>query len=212
MSNRQYWDAMRTPPKAALKTIRGGRLSGMTDISPQWRLQIMTETFGPIGFGWKYEIVNQWMERIGDEVCVFSQINLYVYDEKWSEAIPGIGGSRLATMEKNGQYVSDECYKMALTDALSVAMKQLGVGADVYLGYSDSKYVGEKEKPKGLAAEQLQTLEKLIGGRMDVQAKVLAAYKVTKLTELPAKQFENIKKRLEETYPLPTGGKDDLPM
>ena len=30
-------------------------------------------------------------------------------------------------------YTSDECYKMALTDALSVACKALGVAADVLL-------------------------------------------------------------------------------
>ena len=30
-------------------------------------------------------------------------------------------------------HLNDEAYKMALTDAISVACKQLGVGADVYL-------------------------------------------------------------------------------
>ena len=49
-------------------------------------------------------------------------------------------------MESKGAYVSDECYKMALTDALSVAMKALGVAADVYFEAGkdiidiDSKY------------------------------------------------------------------------
>lgn len=42
--------------------------------------------------------------------------------------------------EKNGPYTSDECYKMALTDAISVACKALGVAADVYWDSDRSKY------------------------------------------------------------------------
>lgn len=45
----------------------------------------------------------------------------------------------LLVQETKGTHTSDEAYKMSLTDALSVAMKSLGVGADVYMGYSDSK-------------------------------------------------------------------------
>ena len=66
-------------------------------------------------------------------------------DGEWSDAIPGTGGSSLVAMERSGAYVSDEAYKMALTDALSVAMKSLGVAADVYyskdkVGQFDTKY------------------------------------------------------------------------
>ena len=70
------------------------------------------------------------------------EFDLYVkIDEKWSEAIPGTGGSHFITKEKAGLYTSDEAYKMATTDALSVAMKTLGVAADVYMGLWDgSKY------------------------------------------------------------------------
>lgn len=46
----------------------------------------------------------------------------------------------LITAEKEGLHTNDEAYKMALTDALSVAMKAIGVGADVYLGRSPTKY------------------------------------------------------------------------
>ena len=57
---------------------------------------------------------------------------------EWTEAIEGTGGSSFVANEKNGLYTSDECFKMAYTDALSVACKSLGMGADVYWG--DSKY------------------------------------------------------------------------
>ena len=45
--------------------------------------------------------------------------------------------------------MNDEALKMATTDALSVAMKQLGVAADVYMNNMDgSKY----QKPEDVAA------------------------------------------------------------
>nr|DAM81950.1 MAG TPA: PROTEIN/RNA Complex, archaeal, ribosomal, 50S, protein.0A [Caudoviricetes sp.] len=42
--------------------------------------------------------------------------------------------------ERNGPNCSDECYKMATTDALSVAAKALGVGADIYWQADSTKY------------------------------------------------------------------------
>jgi len=60
MKNKELWDSVKRPPASALKTIRGGRLSGMSDIKPQWRYEIMTEQFGPCGVGWRYSDVKFW--------------------------------------------------------------------------------------------------------------------------------------------------------
>ena len=46
----------------------------------------------------------------------------------------------LVASETKGLYVNDECYKMALTDAISVACKALGMGADVYWNKDTTKY------------------------------------------------------------------------
>ena len=101
----------------------------------------MTETFGPIGFGWYYSTSRTWTEEANGEVSAHVEIELYIkVGDEWSKPISGIGGSMLLAKEKNGPHHSDEAYKMATTDALSVAMKQIGVGADVYMGRSDSKY------------------------------------------------------------------------
>jgi hypothetical protein len=136
-----YWNKLKSPPKSAKKKITGGRLKGMTDIKPQWRMLVMTENFGPVGIGWKYTIEKLWTERTDDaHICAFALINLSIkHDGEWSAPIPGIGGSMLLVQETSKTHTSDEAYKMAVTDALSVAMKALGVGADVYMGYSDSK-------------------------------------------------------------------------
>ena len=144
----EVYDALKTPDKRALKTIAGGRLKGMTDIKPQWRTQRMTEVFGLCGFGWRYDAPAFSYQTIGQEINVTCTTNLYIkVDGEWSEAIPGVGGSKVSTMEKHGVYVSDEAEKMALTDALSVAMKHIGMAADVYIGYSDSKYNEAEVKP-----------------------------------------------------------------
>lgn len=130
---KELYDRLRTVPNEALKTIAAGRLKGMSDINPMWRIQRMTEVFGTCGIGWKYAITRQWTENFGNETKAYCNIDLFVkVGGEWSDAIPGTGGSSEATMERSGVYVSDECYKMALTDALSVAMKALGIAADVY--------------------------------------------------------------------------------
>lgn len=141
MGNLDLWNKVKAVPPEAQKTIGGGRLRGMTDINPMWRIMKLTKLFGMVGFGWKYDIARQWMEEgAAGEKCAFCNINLYVkHDGVWSDAIPGNGGSMLVENEKAGPHTSDECYKMALTDAISVACKALGVGADVYWSQG-SKY------------------------------------------------------------------------
>jgi len=78
MNNLELWEKLHRPPITALKTIKGGRMSGKTDISPQWRLKVMTETFGPVGIGWKYEIERLWTEPGSDgQVCAFALVYIY---------------------------------------------------------------------------------------------------------------------------------------
>ena len=147
--NLDIYNAVRNVPEEAKKAIRGGRLNGKTDINPMWRIKTLTEHFGPCGIGWTYEITKQWLETgHGGEIAAFCNINLYVcVDGEWSRAIPGTGGSAFVSSESKGLYTSDECYKMALTDALSVACKALGFGADVYWEGDRTKY----DKPRAAA-------------------------------------------------------------
>lgn len=147
MSNLDIYNALSDVPAEAKREIQAGRLRGKTDINPMWRIKALTEQFGPCGVGWKYDITRQWTEQgAKDEVAAFCNINLYVKaDGDWSEAIPGTGGSAFIASEKNGLYTSDECYKMALTDALSVACKALGVAASVYWDKDPTKYTGKPD-------------------------------------------------------------------
>lgn len=148
MDNMTIYNAVRNAPETALKPIQGGRMSGKTDINPMWRLKKLTEQFGPCGIGWKYKILKEWLETgANDEIAAFVNIELYVkVDNEWSDGIPGTGGSMFVAKEKAGLNTSDECFKMALTDAISVACKALGVAADVYWNKDNTKY--DQHKPE----------------------------------------------------------------
>ena len=143
MNNLTLYDAVRKVPEEAQKKITGGRLNGYTDINPMWRIKALTEQFGPCGIGWWYKITEKRLEQSGNagEIAAFVDIELYyVQDGKASQPIVGTGGSSFVAKERNGLYMSDECFKMALTDALSVACKALGMGADVYWDKDRTKY------------------------------------------------------------------------
>ena len=145
MENLEFYNKFRSVPKDAQKEIGAGRLKGFTDINPMWRIKILTETFGPCGIGWYTEIINKWSENTGNEIAVFVEINLYIkIENEWSKPIYGIGGSKLLMQESKGPYTSDEAYKMAYTDAISIACKALGVGADIYYSKDRTKYSSEE--------------------------------------------------------------------
>lgn len=152
MTNLDIYNKVREVPNEAKKNIGGGRLKGMTDINPMWRIKTLTEQFGPVGFGWYYKILNkEIIQGANDEQVAIVDIEMFVkINDDWSKPIPGTGGSAFVTKERNGLYTSDEAFKMALTDALSVSCKLLGVGADVYF---------EKDKTKYNAPKQLSQLQ-----------------------------------------------------
>jgi hypothetical protein len=148
MNNMDIYNTARQCPQDALKPIQAGRLKGKSDINPMWRIKMLTQLFGPVGIGWYYTIDKQWMEACGDEIAAFVNISLYVkVNDEWSKPIQGTGGSMFAAKEKNGVYVSDEAYKMALTDAISVACKALGFAADVYWNTDSTKYNRQAAQP-----------------------------------------------------------------
>lgn len=144
MDNLHIYNQVREVPDTAKREIQAGRLKGKSDINPMWRIKVLTEQFGPCGVGWKYEITDKRLEQgAGEEIAAFVDINLYIkHSDSWSEAIPGTGGSAFVTKEQRGLHTSDECFKMALTDAISVSCKALGIGADVYWSADNTKYTG----------------------------------------------------------------------
>ena len=150
MANTDIWGKLENTPKEAQKEIGAGRLKGFTDINPMWRFKRLTELFGPCGIGWKYEITEKnIVPGANGEAKAFVDILLYFkWDGQWSDGVPGTGGSSFVSAEKNGLYTNDECYKMAISDAIGTACKALGMSADIYFSKDRSKYTEAQEAPE----------------------------------------------------------------
>lgn len=147
--NMRIWEQVREVPIEAMKTIGGGRLKGMTDINPVWRIKKLTEIYGPAGDGWYTDDITERTIPCGNEIVALVTLKLYVKTpEGWSKPIFGSGGSMLYASEKSGMFASDEAFKMAYTDALSVACKALGIAADVYFSKDKTKYDVKTDPPK----------------------------------------------------------------
>ena len=145
MDNLFYYNMGREVPEAAKKSFNNGKFSG-TDINPMWRIKKLTEMFGPAGIGWYTEILSERYEEHSDMTIAVVDLNLYVkVNGEWSKPIYGTGGNVIL---RKGS-VSDEGYKMAYTDALSVACKALGIGADVYFDKDKTKYTASQTEKTG---------------------------------------------------------------
>lgn len=212
MNNLELYERVRSVPKEARKTIAAGRLKGMTDINPMWRIKKLTEEFGVCGFGWYPEIERTWIqEGANGEATANVAIKLYVkIGNEWSKGIPGIGGSSLVAKEKNGLYTDDECYKKAYTDALSVACKALGIGADVYYEKDSTKYeeadVGEKVSQNGETRKKLKELgatDKLLAwaeGKLGKPVEQFTGEEVSELAALIRKKKEESAQAARQAY------------
>lgn len=226
MKNIEIYENVRSVPQEAQKRINGGRMNGKTDINPMWRLKVLTELFGPCGIGWYYKPIKKWTEAVGNEIAAFVDIELYIkMDGEWSMPISGTGGNMLASKEKSGIYVSDECYKMATTDAISVACKQLGIGADVYWSADKTKYDEQhdaaNQKPqkscsqsnvsKKITKEQLGDILKEMD-RTGISEKVIL-YNVKKksMNDLTDSDYRFIMKNFEVTPDAPPISNDPPP-
>ena len=161
MANTEIWGKLENTPKEAQKEIGAGRLKGFTDINPCWRMKRLTEVFGPCGIGWKFQIVNAYtIPGANDEVAAFVDILLfYKQGNEWSEGVPGLGGSMFVAKEKNGLHTSDECFKMALSDAIGTACKALGMSADIYFSKDRSKYTEAQDAPQ----QKMETVQDAAG-------------------------------------------------
>lgn len=197
MHNLEIYDSVREVPETAKRKIQGGRLNGKTDINPMWRIKVLTETFGACGIGWYYKTTKQWTEVYGDEVAAFVNIELYIkYQGEWSQPIYGTGGSMFAEKESKGIHVSDECFKMATTDAISVACKQLGVGADVYWEKDTSKYTKQQQDTQQLDP-QLKEIEKELIRTGFSEKSICKTYKVNSVSELSKLQIKDFLEKIK---------------
>lgn len=142
MSNTDLWDRLgKTDPKHTKAFQRAGGFKG-TAIKPMWSFRRMTEEFGPCGTGWginepKFQIV-----ETTDETLVYCTVSIWYGDR--NQIVFGVGGDKAMGKNRNGTITDDEAFKKAFTDAVTNALKLIGVGADIHMGlFEDNKYVSE---------------------------------------------------------------------
>ena len=121
-----------------------------TAINAQYKIQRMTELFGPCGQGWGYESQSSEVASGG---VVLAKVTVKLWwrqdDGSLCEIGPVTSACELMLPKPSrdgGTYimVDSDAYKKAETDALTKAMTRIGMCADVFLGrFDDDKYVRE---------------------------------------------------------------------
>lgn len=138
----ELWDRLgKTDPKHTKAFTRGGGFKG-TAIKPMFSYRRMTEEFGACGEGWGVNEPTFQVVHAGDEILVYCTVSVWHRDR--ANLVFGVGGDKVVIKQSSGLRSDDEAFKKAFTDAVTNALKLIGVGADVHMGlFDDSKYVNE---------------------------------------------------------------------
>lgn len=176
MTNMKLWDRLgKTDPAHTKSFTRAGGFKG-TAIKPMWSYKMMTEVFGACGQGWGINQPSfQTVSGYNGEVMVYCTVSIWWNNpdqQNGPHTVFGVGGDKVVTYIKPDPRYSrperwendDEAFKKAYTDAVTNALKMIGVGADVHMGmFDDNKYVNtlqaefkaeEKDKDKTKEAVQ----------------------------------------------------------
>jgi len=159
--NMEIWNALnKTNPEFTTKFNKFGGKE-LTTIDAHYQIQMMTDLFGPVGKGWKYNVEYKYQDGlVFAEVCV-----QYYQDHKWYEYGPVCSVQNLS--KKNGG-LDDEAPKKAMTDAMTKAFSHLGMSADVFLGkFDDNKYVEDLKKE--FATKVIEIPKKKQNGKKNIK-------------------------------------------
>lgn len=142
--NLRIWNALgKTDPKHTKGFKRSGGFAG-TAVKPIWQTLRLTEQFGPAGTGWGMDEPQFQTVNAGEEILVFCTVGLWYREGETMARVYGVGGDKVMGKNKYGPFTNDEAFKASYTDALSNAMKQIGVASDIHMGlFDDEKYVRE---------------------------------------------------------------------
>jgi len=143
--NLKLWEAVRRPPEEALKAFKRSGGFGGTAIKPMWSIKAMTEQFGPCGEGWGMNEPQFNVQPVGNEILVYCTVS--IWHTKRENVVFGVGGDKVLVQQSSGLRSDDEAFKKAFTDAITNALKHLGVGADIHMGLWDgSKYAVDEHQ------------------------------------------------------------------
>lgn len=141
--NLKLWRQNEMTDPAHTKPVTVGRK--FTAIDGYYQIKRATETFGPLGDGWGWDLEEEVVSVDGPNGQVHfakCKVTVWYTDHDKQEHYklgPVIGMNQL--LSKEGR-PDDEAFKKATTDGVTKALSYLGFSADVFMGlYDDNKYM-----------------------------------------------------------------------
>lgn len=171
--NMSLWDSV---SKTDSKYLKSGQ-RGMSSIDAQYYFMQATSIFGPIGTGWGYEILDQYVTEgqtmkgnpelkngpyLDYKVSQMTvKINFWYLLEGKKGEFPQYGHTPLVMKTKYGPMMDDDPEKKSLSDAIKKSLTLLGFCADVFLGkFDDRSYVQERQEEEQQEAEKEELKKK----------------------------------------------------
>lgn len=201
-ANRSIWDKLCFTAPEFIKDFNNGTYRGKS-IAPMYVFKRLTETFGPNGQGWGWEILDK------DRIAVPNgDVNIYVTIQGWYKVdgevyktSPQIAGEKLAYTTSKGRFIfDDEAYKKAITDGATKCFTYLGSSADVHLGQHDDVKMSQQIAAYTTASEESLKLARQRKREADIAALVEsgelsegAAEMLTNAEELEGEALEQAK-------------------
>lgn len=144
-NNLALWQAVEKTPPEQTKAITGKSYQG-TSPKPHYLIRKATETFGPCGIGWGFQIVDERIEEgAGGERMHLARVRVWYRWNGGRGEVEHVGGTQFSGTRSSGRPFTDEdAPKKSVTDALVKALSLIGFAGDIFMGrYDDSKYVAE---------------------------------------------------------------------
>lgn len=148
--NLALWHAVERTDPAHVKAITGKAYRGNSP-KPHYLIHKATETFGPCGLGWGFDIVE---EKLLDGALLAPGFYERIHTARvrvWYEwggkrgTVEHVGQTAFCGKRKSGDGFTDEdAPKKSVTDALIKALSMIGFAGDIFMGrFDDSKYVND---------------------------------------------------------------------
>lgn len=154
------WRQIERTDPAHVKAITGKSYKGNSP-KPHFLIFKATETFGPAGIGWGFDIVE---EKLLDGALIapgfYERIHMarvrvwYEWNGKRGQ-VEHVGQTAFCGKRNSGQtYTDEDAPKKSVTDALIKALSMIGFAGDIFMGrYDDSRYVADLRKQLAEEAE-----------------------------------------------------------
>ena len=161
--NLELFNRVKKVPENYTKPYKSDFGKELTEISPMWRLEKLTELFGPAGQGFYIELDKQDTITVEQETFAVVVAKLYyrLDNKTWSKPVVGTGTSLLFLIDPKGKRrPNSDAFKMAYTDAVSNACKLLGMGADIYNSGYGEYHKAKAEQEQAAVQEKVEKEEK----------------------------------------------------